>query len=133
MDLRDRYGIDLSSSSQYLEMAMESVRLLPASAAIRSLLAWAMICCRYGVYGVEHVEEVLPRRPFVLRVLVGEVLGEVPILLEGGPQRLHRQLVVVRHRDLVHVRLLQQLLLPSEDIFQEVLVDACLIGEVVLD
>ena len=75
------------------------------------------------VQRVEDVEEVLPRRTLVLRVLVRKVRQEDGVLLELGIERLHRQLVVVRDLDRRDGRLLVELLLPGEDVLQEVLVD----------
>ena len=46
---------------------------------------------------VEEVEEVLARRPLASWVAVREVLGELGVALYVRPQRLHRELIVVRN------------------------------------
>ena len=87
----------------------------------------------FGVDRVQDVEEVLPRRALAGWVLVGEVLDELVVLGELGPQVLDRELVVVRHGDPLHLGLLHQLLLAAEHVLEEVLVDDALVGQVVLD
>ena len=82
--------------------------------------------------GVEDVEEVLARRALACGIGVGEVAGELGVLLQLGPERLHRQLVVVGDGDVLDVGLLHQLLLPAEDVLEEVLADDALVREVVL-
>ena len=84
------------------------------------------------VDGVEDVEEVLPRRPLVLRVLGREVLHELGVLLELGPEAPDRELVVMRHLDVVDVGLQNERLLAREDLLQEVVGDQVLIGQVIL-
>ena len=68
---------------------------------------------------VEEVEEVLARRPFTSRVAVREVLGELGVALYVRPQCLHRELIVVRDRDMLDIRLLHQLLLPARTSFRK--------------
>ena len=82
--------------------------------------------------GIHDIEEVLTRRALVLGELGREVLGERGILLELRPQPPHRQLVVSGHGNILHVRLLEQLLLLGEHVPQEVLGHACLLGQVKL-
>ena len=83
--------------------------------------------------GVEDVEEVLPRRALVLRILGGEVLGEVGVLLEVGPEAADGELVVLRHLHLADLLLLEELLLAGEHVLEEVLVDDGLVGQVELN
>ena len=85
-----------------------------------------------GVDGVEHIEEVLSGWAFADWVFVREVAVHVRVLLEFGPERLHGELVVVRHLDGDDLGLLQQVLLAGEDVLQEVLVDDALVGQVEL-
>ena len=85
-----------------------------------------------GVDRVQHVEEVLPRRPLVLRVLGREVLHELGVLLELRPEAADRELVVVGHLDVVHGGLQQQRLLAREDLLEEVVGHQVLVREVVL-
>ena len=75
------------------------------------------------LHRVEHVEEVLSGRSFALWKDVGEVLGDLGILSKLWPQGLHGQLIVVRHLDEDDLILLQEFLLPGEDLLQKVLVD----------
>ena len=82
---------------------------------------------------VQDVEEVRSGRPLAVRVFVGEVLDEFRIFLELRIQRLDADLVVVRHRDLLHDGLLHQFLLPGEDLLEEVLVDLLHRRQIVLD
>ena len=81
---------------------------------------------------VEHVHEVITGWSSVLRVLVREVLEELGVLLELRPQRLDGELVVERHLDGLHLRLLQQLLAAGEDVLQPILVNYRLVRQVVL-
>ena len=60
-----------------------------------------------GMYSVQDIEEVLPRWTFANGVLVREVDGHVGILLELGPELLDGELVISRHLDVLHLRLLQ--------------------------
>ena len=59
------------------------------------------------VDGVKNVEEVLARRAFANRVLVGKVLREFWVFTELRPQILDGKLVVMRDCDLLHLNLLQ--------------------------
>ena len=81
---------------------------------------------------VENVKEVLSGRPFADRKLIGEVLSELRVFIKLRPQVLDRQLVVMGHRDLLHLGLLQEILITAQDILEEVLVDHILIRQVVL-
>ena len=82
---------------------------------------------------VEHVEEVLPRRPLVLGVLVGEVAGQQVVLGELGPEAPDGQLIVVRDLDVADVFLPDQLLFVRQHLLEEVLVDRGRRREVELD
>ena len=86
-----------------------------------------------GVHGVEDVEEVLTRRPFVLGVLVGEVAVHGGIVFELRPQCLRGQLLVMRNFDGVDLVLLEQLLPASQHILEEVLVDEWLWWQIELE
>ena len=75
------------------------------------------------VQRVENIEEVLPWGPFACRVLVGEVPAQEIILGELRVEVLHREFLVMRHLDIIYIRLLDQLLLVREHCLQEVLVN----------
>ena len=79
---------------------------------------------------VQHVEEVLPRRSLVLRVLVREVLGEVRVLLHLRVDLLDGELIVMWHLDEGHLRFQQQVLLAAKDLLKKVLVDYGLVREI---
>ena len=81
-----------------------------------------------GVECVHDIEEVLPWRPLVLRKSVWKERQELFVVLEGWPEVLDRQLVVVRHLDELDRGLLHQLLLAREHFSEEVFVDGCLVG-----
>ena len=66
---------------------------------------------------VEDVEEVLAWWATAWRVRVREELHELCVLLDIGPQGLHRELVVVWNCDLPHIGLLHELLLAAKNIF----------------
>ena len=83
--------------------------------------------------GVEDIEEIFSRRGLAGGVLVREEGHEVGVLLELRVQRLHRDLLVMGHLDLLHRRLQHQLLLAHEDVLQEVLVDEVLGRQVILE
>ena len=72
---------------------------------------------------MQDVEKVLPRRSLTLGKLVREISSQKIVLGKLGPERLHGQLIVVRHFDVAHVGLLDELLLISKDRLQEVLID----------
>ena len=74
------------------------------------------------MYSVEKVEEILARRPFAGRILIGEVTAQEIILGELRVEVLHREFLVVRDFNIVNVGLFDQLLLVSEHGLQEVLV-----------
>ena len=82
---------------------------------------------------VEDVVEILARRTFALRELVGEVLGHLLILGELWPERLNGQLLIMRHLDDGDVCLLEELLLVGEDLLEEVIVDGIGWWQVELD
>ena len=81
-----------------------------------------------GVECVHDIEEVLPWRPLVLRKSVWKERQELFVVLEGWPEVLDRQLVVVRHLDELDRGLFHQLLLAREHFSEEVFVDGCLVG-----
>ena len=85
-----------------------------------------------GLERVQDVVEVLARRASAFGIHSREELHELAVLLQVRPQRLHGELVVVKHRDVVHLLLLQQLLLANEHVFEEVLVHGCFIRYVLL-
>ena len=85
------------------------------------------------MHGVEDVEEVLTRRSFILGILVREIAVHGRIFLELRPQGLGGQLFIMRHLDGVHLVLLEELLLASQDILEEVLVDEWLWWQIELE
>ena len=76
-----------------------------------------------GVQRVEHVEEVVPRRPLVLGEVIWKVPGEQIVILELRPQLLDRQLIIVRYYYVAHICLLNEGLLIRENLLEEVFVD----------
>ena len=76
-----------------------------------------------GIERVQDPEKVVARRPLASYEGVGEVLGEVGVLLVLRPELLHRELVVLRDLDRGDGLLLEQLLLAAEHLLEEVLVD----------
>ena len=84
------------------------------------------------VDGVEHAEEVLAGRALILGQDVREVRRHLFVLLELRPDVLGGQLVVVRHFNVGHLLLAEQLLLALEDGLEEVLVDVADGRQVVL-
>ena len=84
------------------------------------------------VQRVEHVEKVVARRAFALRISVRKVRHELGVLRELRIEILHAQLVVVRHLDEPDFGFLQQLLLAREDLLQVVLVDHGLVWQIKL-
>ena len=76
-----------------------------------------------GVERVEYIEEILTRWTFSLWVLVGKVTAQEIILGELRVEVLHREFLVMRHLDIIYIRLLDQLLLVREHCLQEVLVN----------
>ena len=83
-------------------------------------------------HAVEDVKKIVPGWSLVLWINVGEILHEFTVLLEIRPQCLDGYFIVVRDMDVIDLLLLEQLLLLSEHEFEEVLVDASLIGQVKL-
>ena len=86
-----------------------------------------------GVERVQDVEEIVTSRAFIFRENIGEILRELLVLLELRPELRHRELVVLRDLDLLHVLLLEQLLLIREDLLEEVFIHLALGRQVVLD
>ena len=82
---------------------------------------------------IQDVEEVLASWVSILWIFVLEEDVECCILGEILVQPLHRELLVVRDVDILHLLLLQQPLLVVEDLSEEVLVDLGDGWEVVLD
>jgi len=62
------------------------------------------------MHSVQNVKEVLARRALILRKLAREVHVHLYVLLELGPQRLDRELIIAWDFDGLHLGLLQQLL-----------------------
>ena len=81
---------------------------------------------------VQDIEEILPRRAFVLRVHIWEVGHDLRVLLHIWPESLDRDLIVLGHVDVVDFLLLKELLLTVKHQLEEVLVDGTFIGKVVL-
>ena len=75
------------------------------------------------VQRMEYIKKVLARWPFPCWVLIGEVPAQQIILSELRVEVLHREFLVMRHLDIIYVRLLDQLLLVREHCLQEVLVN----------
>ena len=86
-----------------------------------------------GLHGIDDIEEVLAAQALADSEVIGEVLGDVFISGELRPQRLHGELIVVRHLDEDHLRLPQELLLLRQDLLQEVLIDGAGGRQVELD
>ena len=86
----------------------------------------------FGVQRVQDVEHVLTRRALAFGELVREVGVEDRVVLEGGEDVLHAQLVVVWDFDRGHRCLLEELLLADQEVLEEVLVHHGLIGQVIL-
>ena len=63
---------------------------------------------------------------------IGEVGHEDGVFLELREDVLDGEFIIPRHHDRFDLRLLEELLLADEDILEEVLVDASLIGQVKL-
>jgi len=78
---------------------------------------------------VQDVEEVLPRWPLALRVPVGEELQHLRVLLELRPESLDGELLVLLDRNLVDLRLLQEVLLSAEDLVEEILGEDIAVGQ----
>ena len=76
-----------------------------------------------GLDCVEYIKKVLTRWASTLRVNVGKVLHKFTVLFEIRPQCLDRDFIIMWHRNVVDLLLLEQLLLLSHDKFEEVLVD----------
>ena len=72
---------------------------------------------------VEYVEKVLSWWTSTVRVNIGKVLHKFTVLFEIRPQCLDRDFIIMWHRNVVDLLLLEQLLLLSHDKFEEVLVD----------
>ena len=77
---------------------------------------------------IEDIEEVLAWRPLAGWVFIGKEPGKFRIFAEGWPEILHRQFIVVRNGNLLNFSLLHELLLPTQDILQEVFVDDVIVG-----
>ena len=81
---------------------------------------------------VHDVKEILAWWSLVLRILGGEVLHEVGVLLHLRPERLDGDLVVLGDVDVVHLLLFEELLIFCEHLLEEVLGHALLFGQVKL-
>ena len=86
-----------------------------------------------GVEGVQDVEEVLSRWALARWVLVGEVLGELGVLDQHGPESFDAQLVIMWNFDRGHLLLQEQMLFTTEHVSQEIFVHHSLVGQHVLD
>ena len=82
---------------------------------------------------IHHVEEVVSVRQASLRQLVREELHEVTGALHLRPESLHRQLIIHGDVDEPDVRNRNQLLLLTQYLLQEVLVDHGVAWQVKLD
>jgi len=76
-----------------------------------------------GLESVEYIEKVLSWWTSTVRVKIGKVLHKFTVLFEIRPQCLDRDFIIMWHRNVVDLLLLEQLLLLSHDKFEEVLVD----------
>ena len=85
------------------------------------------------IQSCQEIKEILPRGPFIFRVLVREVLLEVDVFFEHGINVADGQLLVVGHLHVRDLALLEEGLLAAEHILQEVLIDHPIVGQVVLD
>jgi hypothetical protein len=85
-----------------------------------------------GVNRVENVEEVLTRWALVLRVGVREVLRKLLVALELRVELADTKLIVVGDCDLIDGGLLEQLLLPTQNSLEKVLVHSRLVRQIVL-
>ena len=81
---------------------------------------------------VHDVEKVFAWRTLVLRILGGEILHEVGVLLHLRPERLDGDLVVLGDMDVVHLLLFEELLIFCEHLLEEVLGHASLFWKVEL-
>ena len=81
---------------------------------------------------VHDIEEVISVRKAAFRQLVGEVLVEANCTLHLGPKRLHTDFIVVRHIDKPHILYRHELLLLSQDLFEEVFIEHGVVRQVEL-
>ena len=72
---------------------------------------------------IHDVKKILPWWSLALGIHGREVSQELGILLHLGPQVLHGQLVIMGHRDELHLRLVEQVLVFGNHCLQEVFVD----------
>ena len=84
------------------------------------------------MHSVQHIVEVLPRWAFARGKGIREVLQHLRVIGELGPDVLHRQLLILRYLDVLHILLLEELLLLRQDLLEEVLVQHMVRGHVVL-
>ena len=85
------------------------------------------------MHGIQDVKEVLSRRTFAFGPIIREEDNELLVLRQARPQILDGKLIILGDIDVVHVLLLEQQLLISEHLLQEVLVDLGLGRKIVLD
>ena len=90
-------------------------------------------CDVLRIKAVHDVEEVLAGRPLLIRKRVREVPGELLVLLELGPQRLHGEFIILGHLDVQDLGLLQERFLLRKDQLQKVFVDLRWRRKIVLD
>ena len=86
----------------------------------------------FRVQRIEDVEEIFSRWALVLGVYRRKESEEVGVLLQLWPESLDSDLVVLGHVDVVDIRLLQELLLAGENLFEEVLVDGSCLWQIEL-
>ena len=83
-------------------------------------------------HGVEDVEGVLAVWLTALGIVVGEVDEDFRVLLDEGPDLLDRDFVKLGHVDRPKLRHLDELLLVRKHLFEEVLIDHRLRGDIEL-
>ena len=82
---------------------------------------------------VEDVEELVPGRTPVLRIDGREVGADDRVLLHLWPECLDGKLVILRNVDVVDLGLHEELLIPGEDVLEEVIVDGTFRRQIALN
>ena len=72
---------------------------------------------------IKDVKEIFTWWPFAFGIHGGEIPKEISIFLHVGPEVLNGKLVEMRHRDELHLRLVEQILVFSDYCLQEIFVD----------
>ena len=85
------------------------------------------------IQSCQEIKEILSIRPFVFGILVREVLLEMSILFEHWINVADGQLLVVGNLNVLDLALLEEGLLATKHILQEIFVDHSIIGQIVLD